>query len=123
MSKTITLRITLLLIAFAALGGEAFAHAMLKSARPGVGSTFATSPRTLELDFSEGVVPSFSGIVLHDQDGRVVRLGPLAKGSSATTLVAPIVGSLSDGTYTVTWHAVSVDTHRTQGSFRFTVGH
>ena len=28
-----------------------------------------------------------------------------------------------DGTYIVTWHAVSVDTHKTQGSYRFVVGH
>jgi methionine-rich copper-binding protein CopC len=32
------------------------------------------------------------------------------------------VGSLATGTYTVTWHALSVDTHKTQGSFSFTVG-
>ena len=25
------------------------------------------------------------------------------------------------GTYSVTWHAVALDTHHTQGSFKFTV--
>jgi methionine-rich copper-binding protein CopC len=29
---------------------------------------------------------------------------------------------LPPGTYTVTWHVVSVDTHPTQGTFTFTVG-
>jgi methionine-rich copper-binding protein CopC len=28
---------------------------------------------------------------------------------------------LGPGTYTVHWRAVSVDTHRTQGTYRFTV--
>jgi methionine-rich copper-binding protein CopC len=32
------------------------------------------------------------------------------------------VGSLAPGSYSVTWHALSVDTHKTQGSFSFRVG-
>ncbi len=117
MSKTLCLCTAL----FVALGGEASAHAMLKSARPGVGSTYATAPRAIELEFSEGVVPSFSSIALRDDAGHAVHLGRLAKGASATILVVPIVDPLPAGAYKVTWHAVSVDTHRTQGSFGFTV--
>jgi copper resistance protein C len=30
--------------------------------------------------------------------------------------------SLSPGTYRVRWHALSVDTHKTEGSFTFRVG-
>ena len=30
--------------------------------------------------------------------------------------------SLSSGTYRVRWHVLSVDTHRTEGSFTFSVG-
>jgi copper resistance protein C len=30
--------------------------------------------------------------------------------------------ALSPGTYHVHWHALSVDTHKTEGSFSFTVG-
>ena len=32
------------------------------------------------------------------------------------------VGSLSPGSYSVTWRVLSVDTHTTQGSFSFYVG-
>jgi copper resistance protein C len=32
------------------------------------------------------------------------------------------VGGLRPGRYSVTWHALSVDTHKTQGSFSFQVG-
>ena len=32
------------------------------------------------------------------------------------------VGSLPPGSYSVTWHVLSVDTHTTQGSFGFQVG-
>jgi copper resistance protein C len=31
------------------------------------------------------------------------------------------IPALSSGTYTVIWHATSVDTHKTEGSYRFTV--
>ena len=31
-------------------------------------------------------------------------------------------GALPAGTYSVTWHVLSVDTHKTQGSFSFTIG-
>ncbi len=36
-------------------------------------------------------------------------------------LILPIAKPLSPGVYTVHWHAVSVDTHHTQGDFQFTV--
>lgn len=107
--------------AFCLLGaGQAFAHAQLKGAHPGVGAT-VSAPRTISLEFSEGVVPSFSGVTLRDGSGKSVTLGKPANAGGRATLAAPVLGSLQPGTYTVTWHAVSVDTHRTQGSFRFTV--
>ncbi|MGH8022935.1 MAG: copper resistance protein CopC, partial [Limisphaerales bacterium] len=37
------------------------------------------------------------------------------------SLLMVSVPVLSDGTYTVTWHVVSVDTHRTHGHFHFTI--
>jgi methionine-rich copper-binding protein CopC len=30
---------------------------------------------------------------------------------------------LVPGTYTVSWHVTSVDTHKTEGNFQFTVTH
>lgn len=99
----------------------AAAHAMLKSARPGVGSTVSSPPHTIEIDFSEGVVPKFSGVALSDGAGKPIRVGKPSNGSVPESLVVPIDGGLPPGVYTVTWHAVSVDTHRNQGSFRFTI--
>ena len=98
----------------------ASAHARLKSARPAVGSTVTAAPASITLEFSEGVVPNFSGIALSDA-GKPVQIGKAAKGDDPATLTASIATKLAPGTYTVTWHAVSVDSHRTQGSFRFTV--
>ena len=110
------------LVACVVAVGPAQAHAMLKAARPGVGSTVTAAPRAIEIDFTEGVVPKFCGIVVKSAAGKAVALGkPANGGAGAASLVVPVEGSLAPGVYTVAWHAVSVDTHRTQGSFRFTV--
>jgi len=45
----------------------------------------------------------------------------VALGISTLLLVVPISRPLSPGRYSVRWHAVSVDTHRTEGAFQFTV--
>lgn len=106
---------------FACLATSAFAHAQLEKATPPVGGTVAP-PTEIRLEFSEGVEPRFSGVTLSGTGGASVPLG-LAKveAGDAKVLIVPIVKSLSPGVYTVHWHAVSVDTHRTQGDFQFTV--
>ena len=115
-----TERLTLISAAIVAtLAGipAASAHARLESAVPAIGSTVA-APDHIALFFSEGVVPGFSGITVTDAAGQGVKTGKLiGKGAELDVTVS----ALRAGTYTVRWHAVSVDTHRTQGSFRFTV--
>ncbi len=112
-------RLILPMAGAAILGGiaAAAAHARLERAVPAVGST-VVAPDHITLFFSEGVVPNFSGVAVADADGHAVKTGkPSGKGAE---LDVPVSG-LRAGTYTVRWHAVSVDTHKTQGSFRFTV--
>ncbi|AYG61221.1 hypothetical protein CCGE525_00435 [Rhizobium jaguaris] len=38
-----------------------------------------------------------------------------------TVLMVPISGTIGAGTYTVEWHALSADGHKTTGSYTFTV--
>jgi methionine-rich copper-binding protein CopC len=99
----------------------ASAHAQLLKAVPGVGTTVPAAP-TVALSFSEPVEPGFCGVSLSDAAGKAVPLGkPASSPSDKATLVAAVKGKLAPGTYTVVWHAVSVDTHRTQGTFAFTI--
>jgi len=35
--------------------------------------------------------------------------------------MVPVTGTLADGSYTVDWHALSGDGHKTHGSYTFTV--
>jgi methionine-rich copper-binding protein CopC len=109
-------------LALAAAATGALAHAQLQKAIPAVGGTVTASPKEIRLKFSEGLEPRFSGIVLATQAGEAVTIGKAAvDAADNSTFVAPISQPLKPGIYTVTWHAVSVDTHKTQGSFTFTL--
>ena len=56
------------------------------------------------------------------EGGAAVPLGkPSVDPADKSVLIVKVGKTLPPGLYTVTWHAVSVDTHHTQGDFQFTV--
>ena len=104
------------------LTGQALAHAELKSATPPVNGTVTAAPSEIDLEFTEGVNLAFTGIELKGPGKKTVATGKAAlRAGDDTTLVVPLTGTLAAGTYTVTWHALSTDGHKTHGSYRFTV--
>ena len=101
----------------------AFAHAFLDRAVPSVGGTVASSPNELQLTFSQNIVLAFSGVSLAAEGGGTIPVGkPLLDPSNPSTLHVRLGHALKPGTYVVSWHVVSVDTHPTSGTYRFTVG-
>jgi|HubBroStandDraft_1064217.scaffolds.fasta_scaffold685106_2 methionine-rich copper-binding protein CopC len=108
-------------LAFAMVASATFAHALLQKAVPAVGGTVTASPTEIRLKFSEGVEPRFSGITLATEAGVAQPTGkPAVDPADASVLIVTIGQPLKPGVYTVTWRAVSVDTHKTQGGFNFT---
>jgi copper resistance protein C len=106
----------------AAFTAPAMAHAMLDHASPGVGSTVQAAPAEIALSFSERIAAGFSGASLATAEGAAIPTGKaVVDPSSPETLHVSIGQKLKPGTYVVTWRAVSVDTHRTSGTFKFTV--
>ena len=104
------------------LSTAAMAHAVLVKAVPAVGGTVSASPTDIRITFSEGVEPRFSKIAVTSGDGRSVETGAASVDpANPAILIVPLKTALQPGSYKVTWHAVSVDTHATQGSFSFTV--
>ncbi|MBI1361930.1 MAG: hypothetical protein GC155_16765 [Alphaproteobacteria bacterium] len=95
---------------------------MLDRATPRVGAVVHAPPTSITLEFSEGVEAALAHVTLSDSHGAAVQLG---RASSATSdkriLSVPVKPALTAGTYTVTWRVVSVDSHVTQGDFKFTV--
>jgi copper resistance protein C len=114
------LKLLLGLVLGLGLATAAFAHAFLDRATPGVGETVPGAPSELELHFTQDVVIAFSGVSLKTAAGQSVAVGKASAGP-ANTLHVRIAQTLKPGAYIVSWHVVSVDTHHTQGSYKFTV--
>jgi copper resistance protein C len=114
------IRILIVSMLLAVLGNAAaHAHAMLDRASPAVGSTVASAPREVALTFTQNLEAGFSSVQVTDGNGGRVDQGrPQISGNTMRVGLR----SLSAGTYRVRWHVLSVDTHRTEGSFTFTVG-
>lgn len=99
----------------------ALAHAFLNQAVPSAGGRVAKSPKEIRLTFSEGVEPRFSGIELATSDGRIIATGPAIRDPGDDKQLVLLVPPLAPGQYKVSWHVVSVDTHRTEGAYTFAV--
>lgn len=101
--------------------GSAAAHATLQYAVPGVGSTMKTSPKLIRLKFNEGVEAALCRVTVTGSGGAVLTGSLRTQANDKSTLILTLAGALKPGVYKVAWSAVSVDTHRTEGSFSFTV--
>jgi copper resistance protein C len=97
------------------------AHAFLKDANPGVGSTIQTSPTEVQIRFTENIEPALSSIQVFDASGKQVDKRDLHLDRSDHALLHISLPQLGVGTYKVTWRVVSVDTHVTNGNFTFRV--
>jgi copper resistance protein C len=111
------LTIAALLTAVLASSG-AHAHAFLDHASPRVGSTVASAPHELTLWFTQKLEPAFSTVEVMGPNG--ASIGGKAQVSGNTMRVS--IKAAGPGAYHVHWQALSVDTHKTQGSFAFHVG-
>jgi methionine-rich copper-binding protein CopC len=100
--------------------GPAFAHAFLDHASPAVGSEVSGSPPALNLSYTEPVEPLFSSVQVTDASGTRVDEGKPTTQDDGRILVVKLK-TLPPGIYSVTWHVTSVDTHKTEGHFSFTV--
>lgn len=108
-------------LVLAGAAASAQAHALLRKAVPGVGSTVQVPPNELDLFFSEAVEPSLCHVAVHDTMGMDMAAGPPATASDNPKKLIAKLKPLAAGVYTVEWHAISVDTHKTDGTFTFTV--
>lgn len=122
MSRLLAIRLLAVSLLVAGSAGSESAHAQLQQAVPAVGGTVSSSPTEIRLKFSEGVEPQFSVIALQSESGVTEQLGKAAVATGdSSTLMAAVPQALKPGVYTVSWHVVCVDTHKTQGTFQFTV--
>jgi methionine-rich copper-binding protein CopC len=100
------------------ISGVAGAHAFLEQAEPRVGSNIASAPREVTLRFTQDIEPAFSSATITDASGQRVDVGkPVISGN----LMRLSLREIGAGSYRVSWHVLSVDTHTTEGAFNFGV--
>lgn len=115
--RTIPASIAALLLSAA----PAFAHAHYRSSTPTDGATVAASPPELAITYSEGVEPRFSTIEVQDAAGKRVDKDDAHTAPGDNKVLSVGLPALPPGAYKVIWHATAVDTHKTEGTFGFTV--
>ncbi len=107
-----------LLLAF--LSVTALAHAKLERSEPKNNSTLQQPPQLVELWFSEELESGFNSIEVRDGQGKRFDRGgvTLSEGNKKAQI---LLETLSAGSYTVVWKALSMDQHTLRGEFTFTV--
>ncbi|SEE69429.1 copper transport protein [Streptomyces sp. 2112.3] len=128
-SAVLRLLVVAVALAGALIGGlggaaPASAHAALTGSTPVQGSVVDHAPEQVTLTFSEGVAMGDNSIRVLDPRGKRVDRGKLLNLSSGNVVKygAGLPPGLGNGTYTVTWQAVSADSHPVSGAFTFSVG-
>jgi methionine-rich copper-binding protein CopC len=99
----------------------AVAHAFPKTAEPAADSTVSPAPSEVKIWFTGKLEPAFSKLTVQDASGAAVDQGNVVINPQDTTFMHVALKPLPAGTYKVHWHAMSVDTHATDGDFSFTV--
>ena len=80
------------------------------------------APQAVTMWFTQQLEPAVTTATVTDKSGNNVGAGPAQVDAKDPTELKVSLKKLSPGTYMVSWHALSVDTHTTTGHFEFTVG-
>lgn len=101
---------------------SARAHAHLTHQYPAANAEVIAAPQAITLNFSESIEPGFSGAkVIGSKNENIKTLPAKRNEQDKTQLIVPLADALKPGSYTVNWHVVSVDGHKTKGQYTFTV--
>ena len=81
-----------------------------------------SSGQSLTLKFSEAAELKFTRVAVTGAGNVAIETGAASLDpKDETTFVVPLKGTLPGGKYTVEWHALARDGHKTNGSFGFTI--
>ena len=94
-------------------------HARIGSAEPPADAVLTVPPPAIAITFTEKIEPWFSAIEIRNEKGERVGGVSAQTVSDRTLSIAP--GHLDPGKYTVTWRVLSVDTHKSEGTYAFTI--
>lgn len=102
----------------------ACAHAHPTHSAPAAGVTVSAgdnAAKQVSIEFDDALEPAFSSLRVADAKGQSVTRGKSSVDASDKKHMSVALRGLQPGSYTVTWVAVAVDGHRTNGRYTFTV--
>ncbi|WP_165452775.1 CopD family protein [Paenibacillus thalictri] len=105
-----------LLLSFAS---GASAHANMERSSPLADAELNESPNEIRIKFTEPIDPKFADLKVENAAGTAVK-GEIRSEQNIWLIYK--IPKLNKGVYTVKWQVLSVDTHVTDGSFRFSIG-
>ena len=108
--------LVLLAVIAVAFPSLASAHDVLQKATPADGTTLATMPSTVSLQFAEPPLAIGTQVIVKGPTGDVAAGKPTIEGNSVVQAVSPAAPA---GSYTVTYRATSGDGHPVTGTFSF----
>jgi hypothetical protein len=100
---------------------RAMAHAFLDRAEPRVGSVVPAAPKEVKIWFTQEPEHAFSSIQVFDANDKEIDKADTHTDANDNKVLIVSLPELGAGTYKVVWHVLSIDTHRTQGEFKFSV--
>src|SRR5215207_2871839 len=99
------------------------AHAILVQSTPAPGSTVATAPPELVLEFTEELDPQFSSVQLLNSANQVVNPGPGRVEPGTSRMLRLVLQALPQDSYIAVFKARSaVDGHINEGNVPFGIG-
>jgi methionine-rich copper-binding protein CopC len=109
-----------------ALGGAAAPpvfHLHLVKSAPAADATVDAPPEAIRLWFSQQPELAVTSVRVTGPRPATatIPLAPLARGDSASVVVAPVKRKMAPGSYTVAWRTMAKDGHVARGTFAFTV--
>ena len=95
------------------------AHAFPEHENPAAGATVKSPPARVTIKFDAPIEKLFANLRVLDSSGRNLAAQPVV--DSADQSLSAAVPPLKPGDYKVAWGVVCADSHRTEGSYQFTV--
>jgi methionine-rich copper-binding protein CopC len=108
-------------VSLALVPALASAHGRLESAEPAANASVDAAPSLLRLTFNEDLEPSFSTIKVTAANGAVVDNAKAKVDPSDKKVLTLALPKLSAGTYAVQWAVMTGDSHKTKGTYKFSV--
>jgi copper transport protein len=105
-----------------AVAAPASAHAVLESSSPADGAVLGHAPARVSAMFDEPVGIIVGSLQVFAPNGNRVDTGQVTHGGRPQQIAVALLRGLGPGTYTVSWHVISADSHPVQGAYTFSVG-